>query len=422
MTTSDGLLSVRDALERLVAEFRPLESEVISLDESLGRVLAAPLIAPLDLPPFANSGMDGYAVRSADVASAQPESPVTLPITADIPAGARPPAATLRPGSAARIMTGAPLPPGADAIVPIESTDDARSSDGAPPPARVRILRSARPGAHVRLRGEDVRAGDTVLPAGRVIRPAEVGLLAAIGCSTVAVVRQPRIAIFSTGDELAGLDQPLGPGQIRDSNSHALAALITAYGGRPIRLGVAPDRLEAVRQRLRQASHADADMIVSSAGVSVGAFDVVRSAVEADGRLNFWRIRMRPGKPMAFGRVLDIPFLGLPGNPVSAIVAFEIFARPAILKMGGRSSLNKPQVPVRLADAVDSDGRESYLRAIVERDGSGYVARLTGGQGSNLITSLTRANALVIVPAGARHVPAGETLAAWMLDWPEEVF
>jgi molybdopterin molybdotransferase len=319
-------------------------------------------------------------------------------------------------------MTGAPLPPGADAIVPIEATDDTRSSNGAPPPAQICILRSARPGAHVRLPGEDVHAGETVLAAGRVIRPAEVGLLAAIGCGTVAVVRQPRIAIFSTGDELVGLDQPLDPGQIRDSNSYALAALITLYGGRPIRLGVAPDRLAAVRQRLRQASDAGADLIVSSAGVSVGAFDVVRNAVEADGRLDFWRVRMRPGKPMAFGRVLGRPFLGLPGNPVSAIVAFEIFARPAILKMGGRSSLNKPQVPVRLAEAADSDGRESYLRAIVERDGTGYVARLTGGQGSNVITSLTRANALVIVPAGARHVPAGETLTAWMLDWPEAVF
>jgi len=421
MMTPTGLLGVSDALERLLGEFRPLESEVIPVDEALGRVLAEPLIAPLDLPPFANSSMDGYAVRTADVAGAGPGSPVTLNVAVDIPAGARPPSVTLRPGLAARIMTGAPLPPGADAVVPIEATDDAGGASGAPPPLEVRILHPAPAGAHVRQPGEDIRAGDTALPAGRAIRAVEVGLLAALGRREVAVVRQPRVAILSTGDELAGADQPLGPGQIRDSNSYALAALITTYGGRPLRLGTAPDRLKAVRARLREAVAAGADLIVSSAGVSVGAYDVVRQAVEAEGQIGFWRIRMRPGKPMAFGRVKSVPFLGLPGNPVSAVVTFEIFARPAILKMGGRAALKKPQVAVRLSEEVDSDGRESYLRALVERDGAHYVARLTGGQGSNLITSLTRANALVIVPAGVTHVAAGETLTAWMLDWPEHL-
>ncbi|MBI3762175.1 MAG: molybdopterin molybdotransferase MoeA [Chloroflexi bacterium] len=422
MTTSDGLLSVGDALERLLAEFRPLESEVIHADLALGRVLAKAIVALIDLPPFANSSMDGYAVRAADVAAASAEAPVTLTVTADIPAGARPPAIALAPGSAARIMTGAPLPPGVDAVIPIEATDDARSSAGAPPPAKVRILNPVALGANVRLPGEDVRAGVEVLPAGHVVRPAEMAMLASLGRNEVAVIRKPRVAILSTGDELVEIAEPLAPGKIRDSNSYALAALVQTYGGTPIRVGIAPDRVAAVRERLGAALAQSADLILSSAGVSVGAFDVVKTVVQSEGSLDFWRVRMRPGKPLAFGQVRGVPFLGLPGNPVSAMVTFEIFARPAILKMSGRSSLAKPQVPARLLEEVSSDGRESYLRAVVQREGAVYTARLTGGQGSNLITSLTRANALVIVPAGVTRVRAGETLMAWMLHWPEQVF
>ncbi len=423
MMASEGLLSVSEALNRLLAEFRPLESEAADLEASLGRVLAETLTAPLNLPPFANSSMDGYAVRAADVAGARPEAPAALAVVADIPAGARPSDTPLSAGSAARIMTGAPMPPGADAIVPIEATDDARSSAGGPPPGTIRILAPAPPGANVRRPGEDVRAGEVVLSAGRVIRPAEIGLLAALGVSQVPVVRRPRVAVLSTGDELVEVSRPLGPGQIRDSNSYTLAALVAAYGGQPIRLSRAPDRLAAVRERLDQAHAAGADLVLSSAGVSVGAHDVVRQALEEDGALDFWRVDMRPGKPVAFGRVHGIPFMGLPGNPVSAAVTFEVFARPAILKMGRRPSLKKPQVQARLDDAIASDGRESYLRAVVRREAQGgYAARLTGGQGSNLMTSLTQANALLVVPAGVKHVAAGESLTAWMLDWPEEVF
>jgi molybdopterin molybdotransferase len=422
MMASEGILSVSEALNRLLAEFRPLESEAAGLEASLGRVLAETLVAPLDLPPFANSSMDGYAVRAADVAGAGPHAPAALAVVADIPAGARPPDTLLSAGSAARIMTGAPVPPGADAVVPIEATDDARSSAGGSPPGTVRILAPAQPGANVRLPGEDVQAGQAVLPVGRVIRPAEIGLMAAMGVSQVRVTRRPRVAVLSTGDELAEAGQPLQPGQIRDSNSHSLAALVATYGGQPLRLKRAPDRLAAVRERLDEAQAAGADLILSSAGVSVGAFDVVRQALEEDGALTFWRVNMRPGKPVAFGRVRGIPFIGLPGNPVSAAVTFEVFARPAILKMGQRPSLQKPQVQARLDDEVRSDGRESYLRAVVRRESNGYAVRLTGRQGSNLITSLTKANALLVIPAGVKHVGAGESLTAWMLDWPEEVF
>jgi molybdopterin molybdotransferase len=423
MKASEGLLSVSQALERLLAEFQPLESEAVALEEALGRVLAEPLTAPLDLPPFANSSMDGYAVHAADVAGARPETPAALPVVADIPAGAPLPAAPVPAGAAARIMTGAPVPPGVDAIVPIEATDDAQSSGGAPPPAAVRILKAYSPGANVRLAGEDVRAGELVLAAGQVIRPAEVGLLAALGMSRVPVVRRPRVVVLSTGDELVDLGQPLGPGQIHDSNSHTLAALVVAYGGQPLRVGRVPDQLEVMRRRLREAVAAGADLILSSAGVSVGAFDVVKRALEQDGTLGFWRVNMRPGKPVAFGRVQGVPFMGLPGNPVSAAVTFEIFVRPAVLKMAGRAALAKPQVRARLDQAIASDGRESYLRAVVRPEaGGGYAARLTGAQGSNLISSLTRANALLVIPAGQKQVAAGETVTAWMLDWPEEVF
>ena len=422
MMVSEALLSVSEALERLLTEFRPLESEAVAIEDALGRILAEPVAASLDLPPFANSSMDGYAVHAADVASAGPGSPVALRVIGDIPAGARPSATPLPMGAAARIMTGAPMPPGADAIVPIEATDDSRSSGGAPPPPVVGILAGVRPGANVRLPGEDARAGDLALPAGQLIRPAAIGLMAALGVAQVSVVCRPRVAILSTGDELAEPGQPLEPGQIRDSNSYALAGLVSAYGGRPIRLGRTPDRLDSVRQRLRAARESGADLIISSAGVSVGAFDVVRRALMEDGSLEFWRVNVRPGKPIAFGRVHGVPFLGLPGNPVSAIVTFEVFARPAILKMGGHTALDKPAVQVRLDEALTSDGRESYLRAVVRRDASGYSARLTGGQGSNLITSLTRANALLVIPSGVRQVAAGTALTAWMLDWPEEVF
>ncbi len=422
MTDSKGLLSVAEALERLLAEFQTLESEAVDLQHALGRVLAEPLTAPLDLPPFANSSMDGYAVHAADVAHAGPQTPATLPVVADIPAGASLPETPLPAGAAARIMTGAPVPPGADAVIPIEATDDARSSGGAPPPAQVRILKAAKPGANVRLPGEDTRTGDPALPAGRVIRPAEIGLLAALGFSRVPVLAQPRVAVLSTGDELVDPGQPLGPGQIHDSNSYTLAALVTHYGGLPLRYGRVPDQLDVMRQRLRDAVDAGAHLILSSAGVSVGAFDVVKRALEQDGSLGFWRVNMRPGKPVAFGRVHGVPFMGLPGNPVSAVVTFEIFARPAILKMGGRPRLAKPHVQARLEQAVSSDGRESYLRAIVRPDNGGYAARLSGGQGSNIITALTNANALLVVPAGRTQVAAGETLTAWMLDWPEDVF
>ena len=435
---SDSLLSVSEARERLLAHFAPLGPEAISLSEAAGRVLAEDITSTLDLPPFANSAMDGYAVRAADVQSARPDQPVALPVVADIPAGGPLPE-PLPPGSAARIMTGAPLPASADAVVPIELTNDRRppanhagtsplTDDRQPqpsavngPPSVVGIMRPVQAGDHVRLAGEDLHAGELALPAGVLIRAQEIGMLAALGRPYVQVIRRPTVAVLSSGDELVEVDELLTPGKIRDVNGRTLAALIARYGAQVIHLGIARDTIREVTARLDRAVNSGADLIISSAGVSVGAFDYVKTAVETHGRLEFWRVNMRPGKPVAFGRYRAIPFLGLPGNPVSALVSFEVFARPALLRMGGRGPLEKPAVRARLLEPLASDGRESYLRAVVEREEEGYTARPAGGQGSAILSALVRANALVIVPAGVTSLAAGEVVTAWMLDWPEWV-
>jgi molybdopterin molybdotransferase len=318
-------------------------------------------------------------------------------------------------------MTGAKLPPFADAVVPVEATDHVQPMDGGGTPDHVSIFESVQAGAYVRSIGEDVRAGDAIFSSGTVIRPYDVGILAALGIQRVSVVRRPRVAIFSTGDELVSADQTPGPGQIRDINTHALSALIRKYGGEPLMLGLLRDDVDAVHQALIAAVNQKADVIISSAGVSVGAYDVVKSAVERDGSLNFWKVKMRPGKPLAFGNVRGVPFFGLPGNPVSAIVGFEIFVRPALLKMRGLARLEKPALTVVLGETLRSDGRETYLRAVVARDGADYVAHSAGGQGSNIVSALARANALLIIPQDTMEVKAGERLKAWMLDWPEDV-
>ena len=246
--------------------------------------------------------------------------------------------------------------------------------------------------------------------------------MAALGVARVPVVRRPRVAVLSTGDELLPIDQPLQPGKIRNSNSHAQAAQLLSIGAEPVMLGIARDSEADVRARLQEGLDAGVDMFISSAGVSVGAYDVVKTVLAEGGEIGFWRVRMRPGKPLAFGRYQGIPYLGLPGNPVSAMVSFERFARPAVRKMAGHTALSRPELKVTLMEGFESDGRESYIRAQVSREGQGYTAHLTGAQGSNIISSLVKANALLIVPEGVKQVTAGETLWAMMIDWPETVF
>ncbi len=400
------LLSVQDARQQLLLALSPVGTGQAPLAQVAGRVLAEDVHAPRDLPPFDNSSMDGFALRAADVQAARPDQPVTLHVVADIPAG-QPTPVVLHAGQAARIMTGAALPAGADAVVPVEDTSFDNRDAGTPAPDEVGILRSVRPGDYVRPRGEDLRAGQLVLAKGTKLRPQDVGMLAMLGLAEVRVYHQPRVAILSSGDELLPPGAPPQPGKIYESNAYTLAALVREAGGQPIHLGIAADRAEAVQKRLDRAVETGAHLILSSAGVSVGAFDFVRSVVEKHGELGFWRVNMRPGKPLAFGNYRGVPFVGLPGNPVSAFVGFEVFVRPGLYKMMGLEGWQPVVRKAVLEEPVSSDGRESYLRAVVaEKDGALY-ARLTGHQGSGNQFSLVQANAFVVVPAGVKSLSPG---------------
>ncbi|HEX7973114.1 MAG TPA: gephyrin-like molybdotransferase Glp, partial [Anaerolineales bacterium] len=316
-----SLLSVSDAQQRLINQFSVLEARRVPLVEAAGRVLAEAVISSFDLPPFSNSSMDGFAVQAADLASARQDQPAALRVVADIPAGSRV-QVKLRSGQAARIMTGAPLPKGADAVIPVENTDFSQRQAGLAPPKEVQAFSPVRVGENVRPQGMDVRAGEAVMQPGDRLRPQDIGFLAMLGVAQVKVIRSPRVAIFSTGDELLPVDAPLQEGKIYDSNTYALLAQVEQTGGIALNLGIIADQADAVQNCLDQAAASEVDLILSSAGVSVGAFDFVRNVVEQQGKLDFWRVNMRPGKPVAFGAYKGIPFIGLPGNPVSAFVGF----------------------------------------------------------------------------------------------------
>jgi molybdopterin molybdotransferase len=420
--TDREYLTVAEALEAVLAGVSVLPAETVPVLEALGRVLAEPITAVDSLPPFAKSSMDGYALRAEDIARASQQKPVTLRVVGDIAAG-RVPQVTIESGTAVRIMTGASLPPGANAVVPVEDTNEPWRDEERPLPQMIDIHRAVEDGDYVRGVGEDIQAGQAVLEKGHLLRPQEIGVLASLGVDKVQVITRPRVAILATGDELLPVDQPLQPGKIRNSNGYAQTAQVKALGAEPIFLGIARDTESDVRLKLQEGLTANVDLFVSSAGVSVGAYDVVKSVLEQEGKIGFWRVRMRPGKPLAFGTYAGIPYLGLPGNPVSAMVSFERFARAAILKMAGHVRLDRPQIQVRLQDTIQSDGRESYVRAVVARDSSGeYIATTTGSQGSHIMTSLVEANALLIVTEGVKTIMSGEIVSAWMIDWPETVF
>ena len=417
MTQDTELLDVSEARRRLLEHFPPLATIEIPLNAAVGHVLAEAIAAPYDLPPFPNSSMDGFAIQAADVVSASPEYPTKLRVVGDIPAGTVV-ERVLQPGEAMRIMTGAVIPAGADAVVPVEDTDFSPRQGGTIAPEDVQVFKPVRIGDFVRPVGQDIRQGEVVLSAGHHIRPQDAGFLSMLGQDAVKVHRKPRVAIFSSGDELTTADQPLAPGKIHDANSPMLIGLVQQYGGEVLHLGIIPDRLDAVAAALSQAVDAGVDLIVSSAGVSVGALDFVRAAIEREGRLVFWRVNMRPGKPLVFGYFRNVPFVGLPGNPVSAFVGFEVFLRPVVLKMLGIVDTNRPFMRARLLEPVESDGRETYLRAVVNWREGELVGRLTGHQGSGNLHSLVQANALLFVPSGVKYVPSGAQVDAWLLgDW-----
>lgn len=401
------MLSVEDALQIILRPIQRLSGERIPIAEAYGRVLATPVHAAHDLPPFNNSGVDGFAVIHTDIE----QVPTTLAVVADIPAGYTH-TVTLQPGQAVRIMTGANLPPGADTVVPVELTD--ASSGISELPAHVTIQQAMSIGANIRHQGEDIRAGDVVLQQHHKLRAADLGILAGLGNATVDVVRRPRVAVLSTGDELLQPQEPLVPGKIHDMNSYTLPALLERIGATPLRLGIARDTIDDVRDKLQYATAQAVDVVISSAGVSVGAFDVVRHVLNELGHLDVWKVNMRPGKPLTVGSVNGIPFIGLPGNPVSAMVTFMVFVRPAILKMQGLAG-TRTTIAATAGETMSSDGRMTFARVQVEYENGHPVAYSTGTQSSGAISSLVRADALMIIPAGQTTVAAGSAVDLWPL-------
>ncbi len=399
------MMSVEEAREAVLARFHPLPAETIPLAAALGRVLAEDAIAAEDSPPFANSAMDGYAVRAADTTGASDTAPRQLSLAGEVPAGSVY-SGTLEPGSAIRILTGAPVPAGADAVIQQELTQAGEDA--------VEVHAAVTPGTNVRSAGGDVRRGSLLVSRGAEIGPAEIALLAALGVDPVRVTRRPRVAILATGDELAAPGAPLRPGQIRDSNSPYLAAAVARAGAEAWPLGIARDNADDLRARLRDA--ATADLVLTSGGVSVGTYDLVKQVLAEQGTIDFWRVRMRPGKPLAFGPLGQTYLLGLPGNPVSTAVTFELFGRPAIRRMLGCAQIDRPLVEVTLAgEPIPRGDRRHYVRArLAVRDGQ-LVAAPTGPQGSHIITSLLGANALLVIHEGDGQVELGARVPALLL-------
>ena len=393
------------------------------LTGALGQVLAENIHSPLDLPPLANSAMDGYAVRYEDFAGANGEHR-TLEVIGHVPAG-QVASRAVGPGTAIRIMTGAPVPDGADTIVPFEETDEVERKAKGLDSGQITIQQTPRRGQHVRPAAEDVATGDMVLQEGTPLRAAEVGVLASLGLQSVKVIRRPVVSIIATGDELLTPGEPLQPAKIYDSNSFSLAASVLQCGGIPRLLGIARDTVEEVHAKLDEAE--DSDLLLTSAGVSKGDYDLVKDVLAERGEIGFWSVRMRPAKPLAFGLLpvsgdRRVPHMGLPGNPVSAMVAFEEFTRPAILKMLGRRRLSRPTVQAVLEGPIRNfDGRRVYARVQVRRETGGYFAMPTGAQGSNILTSMSKANGLALCPEDLPVKEAGEIVTVKMVDWNEEV-
>ncbi len=424
----EDMLSVEEAYRQIMACFAPLEIEEKAILDCLGQTLAVEVRSPLSLPPMANSGMDGYAVRREDIAGASEQSPRNLRVIGLVAAG-QVPDRPVEPGTAIRIMTGAPVPEGADTVVPFEETDEVSRRSAGRPLTDIDIQADLGLGSNVRPAGEDVQPGELVLEAGTVIRPSEMGVLASLGLERAQVIRRPLVSVLSTGDELTYPGEQLAGGKIYDSNTYSVAASVVAAGGVPRILGIARDNLEDMHRKLEEV--ADSDLLVTSAGVSKGDYDVVKDVLTERGDINFWSVRMRPAKPLAFGMLRGdsfrgtgrpVPLMGLPGNPVSAMVAFEMFARPAIRTMLGRQRLARPVVEGVLTDPIyNSDGRRVYARVEVEKRDGVYYANPTGPQGSNILTSMSRANALAVCPEDLPRKEAGERVDIIMLDWNEEV-
>jgi molybdopterin molybdotransferase len=411
-SVTDTGLAAAEAARRIVAEARRQPALRVPLDDALDAVLAEDVVSPMDIPAWTNSAMDGYAARGADVRGASAERPIRLRVVEHLPAGSFPTRA-IGPGECARIFTGAPLPEGADSVIRQEDTDQ-----GDPV---VTITRDRDIGVNIRRAGEDIRRGQTVLRQGTALGPAQLGVLASLAVAHPVVYRRPRVAILGSGDEIVDVDRPeeiLSGRKIASSNTHTLIALVRRAGAEPVNLGIARDTRESFREHLARAL--DCDLLVTSAGISVGEHDYVRSVLDELGaEQRFWKLRMRPGAPVGFGVLRHIPWIGLPGNPVSTMVTFELFVRPAIRAMSGHALPYRRSVPVRTAEPISLKPRlQHFLRAVVSETPQGPVARLTGPQGSGILTSMAVANALLVIPEGQFETAAGSEVRAILLDDP----
>jgi molybdopterin molybdotransferase len=401
------LLPVEAALKTILSAVPPLDSERVPVREALGRVLAQDITARRDVPPWDNSSVDGYAVRAANVASATTEHPVALTVIEEIPAG-RMPTQSVSDGRASRIMTGAPMPAGADAVVMVEDTALDRD--------RVLVRAAASIGESVRRRGQDVRAGATVVARGRRVRPADAGMAASLGYARIAVGRRPSVGVLATGDELIDVGEPERADRLFDVNSYSIAAQVAEAGGIAVALGIARDTPDALRAALSKLDGLDA--LIVCGGVSVGKFDFVKDVLTELGMvMDFWRVAMKPGSPMAFGSINGRPVFGLPGNPVSSMVTFEVFVRPALLRMAGARDVDRPVVTAELAeDVTKAPGKTHYVRARLWRDGARLMAAPTGSQDSGVLTSMVKADGLLVLGQATERIKAGANVDVRLLQ------
>ena len=390
------MISVADATARILADVAgTMPEETVRVARGLGRVLARDVPAPFDVPPADNSAVDGYAVRASDL---RPDGRVRLRVVADLPAGAVYDA-PLEPRETLRIMTGAPIPRGADTVVPQELSEVAGDAVE---------VEAVEPGSNVRARGEDVRAGSVVLQAGSVLRPQDLGLVASLGYADIGVRRRPRVALLSTGDEVAEPGRPRRAGQIYDANRFSIGALIESAGAEPIDLGIVPDLREVLRESLLQAAEG-ADVVITSGGVSVGDYDLVKSVLGEIGGIAFWQVAMQPGRPLAVGRIAGAQFFGLPGNPVASMLCFHLFVRPALWKLGGRTRLEPECVTATAAEPMRKKaGRREFKRGVLRFTDRGFEVSTTGPQGSGILSSMVTANCLIILEEDREDVQAGE--------------
>lgn len=401
------MLSVQEAIDLICGQVKPLVPRRAELLEAAGCVLAEDVVADIDIPQTPNSAMDGYALRAQDSAGASRERPVRLRVVEELAAESVR-EAPLPAGSAVRIMTGANIPPGCDGVIPVEET----RQEG----EEVFLHKPVAPGSCIRPAGEDVRRGQTVMSAGALLRPGHVGMLASLGRSSVLVYGPARVAVLATGNEIIPVEEPLVAGRVRNSNTYTMAAMVKKYGAVPLVLGIGRDSMEVLMGKLREGEAADA--LVTSGGVSMGNYDLVQEAFKRVGvEVKFWKVAMQPGKPLVFGMLGEKPVFGLPGNPVSAMVCFEEFVRPALMTLMGRKDRFLPEATaVAEEDFKQSPQRLQFVRGVVSRDEKGYRVRSTGAQGSHLQHSMVRANAFVVVPSGEGRVRRGETVRVQFLE------